>query len=96
MVAVLPEQIAIALALVPVKEGLAFTVTAPPWLAETQPVALLATVKLAGVIVPAVAPALKLMVSGDAVNAPLLTVVIPVPDILNRSGEPVDPVYAIL
>lgn len=78
----LPEQIAVLLELVPVNEGVAFTVTAPPRFDETHPVMLLETVKLVGVIVPVAAGLLKPMAMGDAEKEVFVTVVIPVPDIL--------------
>ena len=68
--------------LTPVMEqvGDGFTVTEPLTLLE-QPVALLRTVNVNGIDVPP-APELKFTIIGEAPNVPLVTGVIPVPDIL--------------
>ena len=68
--------------LAPVMEqfGVAFTVTEPLTLLA-QPVALLRAVNVNDIDVP-LAPELKLTIIGEAPNAPLVTCVIPLPDIL--------------
>ena len=74
--------------------GKGFTVTLPFTLLDVQPPAFL-TVKIYEILEPD-APLLKLTVIGLDVNAPLVTVVIPVPEIEYVVGEPVVAVYGIV